>query len=192
MKKSPKKFRTVERDEFISNAYSGNLHSFNKSKILKDRDASNSPAVPMPSHSRLTAHSNKIRAFENSLTNDFKMVSKGINFEVEPFEKFHNNKSSMSQTKATKSDFRKAKLRVESRVTTSELQKRPRDLSKIVKESSKNKMSISTRIREKNNKSRPFTHVQQKRVKSNIEVPKSDFKSNFCFYIYSKPSKGRE
>lgn len=178
-KRVQNKFRTVERDEFISNAYSGNLHSFNKNKVIKDRAASSSPAVPMPSHSRLTSDSNKIRAFENSLTSDFKMVSKGINFEVEPFEKFHNiNKSSMSQTKATKSDFLQAKLRVQSRATTSELQKRPGDLCKIAKESTKNKMSISTRIREKKVKSRPFTKVHQKRVKSNIEVPKGGFKSN--------------
>jgi hypothetical protein len=178
-KKSPKKFRTLERDGFAPNAYTGNLHSFHKSKLLKDRNGSNSPAVPIPTYTRLPSHSNKMRiSSDRSLLSDFKMVSKGINFKIEP-EQFENVKnSSLSQTRATKSDIRSAKLRIQSRATTSELHKRNGGLIKIESGSKKDQKITNTQIIEKRMKSRPLTKVQQKRVRSNFDNHKPNFNSN--------------
>lgn len=86
-KKLPHKFRTVEKDEYVQNAYSGDLKKADKVKVFRERLSS--PAVPLPSHSRFTSHSNKLKEFDNTLAQDLKKISNGINFEVEPFT---NNK----------------------------------------------------------------------------------------------------
>lgn len=88
-----RRFRTLERKDTKPSAYSGPLRIKGNKKLKRD----SSPAVPIPTHSRLSSYSNKIKPFESSITSDFKMVSQGLNFEVEPMErKNHMSKSSLS------------------------------------------------------------------------------------------------
>lgn len=79
------RFKTLERSNRRQNAYSGKLKLHYKNKAF--RENSNSPAVPMASHSRLSSYSNKMKLTDGSIISDFKMVSQGLNFDVEPFEK---------------------------------------------------------------------------------------------------------
>lgn len=139
-KRDNRKYKTIERENIPRNLYSGKISYNGKNKIL--RDSSNSPAVPIPSHSRLTSHSNKIKQLENSLTNDFKMVSTGLNFEIEPFDKHINvsQKSKFSQRKQIYKEYTHTKINPYSRATTSELNQR-------LKETKQLKKDIEERIR---------------------------------------------
>jgi hypothetical protein len=139
-KRDNRKYKTIERENIPRNLYSGKISHFSKNKIL--RDSSNSPAVPIPSHSRLTSHSNKIKQLENSLTSDLKMVSTGLNFEIEPFEKPGNipQKSKLSQRRQIYEEFIYARVNPHSRATVSELNQR-------LKETKQLKKDIEERIR---------------------------------------------
>lgn len=171
-KKIPQKFKTVEREEFNQNAYSGiNLRASDKIRFLKERGTS--PAVPLPSHSRLTSQSHKLKNLDNTLSKEFKMVSKGINFEVEPFEDHPRQAfqlSNLQQKRKTYNEFMNANLKTKSRATTSELQKRPAG-SRLMKQELVAKINVNTKFKDKiNDKARPRTNACQKRVKSNVGV----------------------
>lgn len=193
IKKIPQKFKTVEREEFAQNAYSGNnLRVSDKTRLLKERGTS--PAVPLPSHSRLTSHSHKLRNLDNTLSKEFKMISKGINFEVEPFD--DNPKqafqiSQMHQKRKTYNDFINSNLKAKSRATTSELQKRPAGTRQLKQELA-NKIHVNTKFKDKiMDKARPRTNACQKRVKSSIGVTETKITGNFVVVIFHRLTNQR-
>ncbi|CAI2370799.1 unnamed protein product [Moneuplotes crassus] len=169
------RFRTIERDQQDYNVYSGKLKR-KKNELL--RRSSNSPAVPMPSHSRLSSYSNRVKNFENSLTSDFKMVSQGINFEVEPTD-IRNKKvrTSMSHNRPKQYSYLRDRIPPQSRENTSSLMRRPK-YDKISPGSNSNKkMTISTRDRESTRIStKPKTAMGKRKIKSNISLQRKPTK----------------
>lgn len=170
--KTRKNVKTVERVELPQNAYSGNLKAFSKSKYIR-RDT-NSPAVPLPARSRFTSHSNRTKDVENKLSQDFRLVSKGINFEVEPFEKppsrIHTRSNISQKRQTTYNEFMNLRLKQKPRVNTSEGHNR-KNLSNLSKElpiQAINNIKVDKRFQPK--KSRAKANALQKRVKSNAAL----------------------
>lgn len=88
----------------------------------------NKSAVPKPSRTNFNTHSiERESSKQGNLSQDFKLVSKGINFEVKPFNPMLNqetSKSCLNNKRKTYNQFLNSKLKLNSRATTSEIHKR--------------------------------------------------------------------
>ena len=120
------KFKTIVRDQVQKQNNNGKALNVGQKHKYYSRD-SNSPAVPIPAHSRLWNHSTKETNWESNFSKDLKVNSKGINFELKPLHKRFNqdiNKSWINERKKTYNEFLNAQIWNKSRATTGELQKR--------------------------------------------------------------------
>ena len=88
----------------------------------------NKSAIPKPSRTNFNTRSiERESSKQGNLSQDFKLVSKGINFEVKPFNPMLNqetSKSCLNNKRKTYNQFLNSKLKFNSRATTSELHKR--------------------------------------------------------------------
>jgi len=191
-RRSPKKFRTIERDEAPKYLYSGNLRDTNKYKVF--RDSSNSPAVPIPSNSRLTSHSNHVKNLDNSLTKDIKMISSGLNFNIEVTgqkPRPTTKKPKVSQKRKLNWDSMKSHLLPKSRATTSEINRRINETKKM-REDLEDRIWLNNKLKHINDsKSRPQTHATQKTVKSSAVHSNNAIKSTIIsnFIVSSRKPK---
>lgn len=126
--KDNKRFRTIERDE-SANAYSGKVKNLSKQKLLLNN--LNNSTSSKPSRARFNTSSiDRDRSKQGSASQDFKLISKGINFEVKPFNPMLNqetSKSCLHNNKKTYNHFLNSNLKFNSRATTSDLHRRPKN-----------------------------------------------------------------